>query len=73
MPVATAEGNSTVRNNGLPLSRSKLRDLAVGGLDVSYVEVLVELDAHAAGNFLRFEFDLGDGGEGLRDRDRASR
>ncbi len=27
----------------------------------------MQLDAHAAGNFLRFELDLGDGGERLGD------
>jgi len=43
-------------------------DGSAAAIDTELVEVLVQLDAHAAGNFLRFEFDLGDGGERLCDR-----
>src|SRR5260370_6256017 len=41
--------------------------LTVGGLDVGYVEVGMELDADGTGDFAGLEIDFSYGGEGVRD------
>ena len=60
-------GQQHREEQGVATVALEAKRFSVGGFHLAHIEIRVQLDAHATGNFLSFEFDFGDGGDRLRD------